>query len=97
MIHAVLTWLSTLFGMDNLSGPNYGFWSGIGSDIGEVTIIGGAVMLYRHHNCHVEGCLRLGKYPVEGTPYVVCKRHHPGMPEHITYAHILDAKGAGHV
>jgi hypothetical protein len=32
----ILHWL----GVDNLSGPIYGFWSGFGSDVGEIAIVG---------------------------------------------------------
>ena len=45
-----------ILGMDDLSGRWYGFWSGFGSDIGELGIIGGLVGLLRHKNCHVKGC-----------------------------------------
>lgn len=58
----------------------YNFWSGFGSDVGEVVIIGGLVQLYRKHSCHVRGCWRISRHPVEGTPYVVCTRHHPTVP-----------------
>lgn len=65
------------FGLTNASGRAYAFWSGIGSDIGELTIIGGLVAIYRKHNCHARGCWRVGRLAVAGTPYVVCHRHHP--------------------
>jgi hypothetical protein len=60
-----------------LSGSGYQFWSGIGSDIGEVVIIGGLYGLLRKHNCHAKGCWRIGRHPVDGTNYIVCRRHHP--------------------
>ncbi len=60
----------------NGSGPYYGFWSGFGSDLGEATLIAGALAVWRHHSCHVRGCARLGRQ-VEGTPYLACPRHHP--------------------
>lgn len=72
MIH----WFFVHTGTYNESGPYYGFFSGFGSDIGELAIIGGLVALVRHHNCHVKGCKRLGR-KVEGTPYVACHVHHP--------------------
>lgn len=84
--------LQHFIGADNVSGAAYGFWSGFGSDLGEVAIIGGVIQLVRHHNCHVKGCPRVGKFQVEGTPYKVCKLHHPGTPEgDITYLHIVKA------
>jgi hypothetical protein len=70
-------WLEHWLGMDNLSGPIYGFFSGSGSDIGQVTLVGGVAMMVRKHNCHVHGCWRVGRHPIAGTPYVVCRKHHP--------------------
>ena len=34
-------------------------------------------VLLRKHNCHADRCMRIGRFPVEGTPYVVCRHHHP--------------------
>ena len=34
-------------------------------------------VLLRRHNCHVKGCPRIGRHPVTGTTYTVCRRHHP--------------------
>lgn len=51
------------------------FYGGIGSDLGEVTLVGAVVLAYRHHNCYVPRCLRLGHIdPEHGHP--ACKRHH---------------------
>jgi hypothetical protein len=38
------------------------------------------VTYLQQHNCHVKHCWRLRKHAVEGTPYIVCKKHHPGVP-----------------
>lgn len=74
-------WLAHVFGLDNLSGPLYGFWSGLGSDLGELPMLGAAVTLARRHNCHYPRCARIGRFPVEGTPWTVCAKHHPvGAP-----------------
>ena len=74
-------WLSHFLGLDNLSGPYYGFWSGVGSDLAEVTLVGAMLTLVRKYNCHVKWCWRVGRHPVEGTTYTVCRRHHPeGKP-----------------
>jgi hypothetical protein len=79
----VAWWILHVLGVDNLSGPWYGFWSGIGSDITEFAIVGGIFSLYWKHTCHVQRCWRLGRHPVENTGYVVCRRHHPnGAPTH---------------
>ena len=63
----------------------YNFWSGIGSDLGEITLVTGLILgilgFYKHHNCHVEKCRRLGR-PVPGTPMVACWEHHPEHTHH---------------
>jgi hypothetical protein len=69
-------WFEVHSGTSNESGVYYGFWSGFGSDLGEATVFVGIVAIWRHHNCHVKGCPRIGR-PVPGTPYVACPRHHP--------------------
>jgi hypothetical protein len=84
----MLHWLSHFFGLDNLSGPFYGFWSGVGSDIGEVTIIGGLVTIGRHKNCHVKGCWRIGRH--HHGPYLLCSKHHPLVPDEITEEAVSD-------
>lgn len=65
----------------------YDFWSGFGSDISEfalaISLVGVLYALLRRHNCHVHGCWRIGRHKVDGTEYVVCRRHHPtGAPTH---------------
>lgn len=51
------------------SGRMYNFWSGFGSDLGELAIVGAVV---RHVNCSQRGCWRLGHH-YGGT--VSCHRH----------------------
>ncbi|MFZ0249850.1 MAG: hypothetical protein WAL61_07880 [Acidimicrobiales bacterium] len=77
-------------------GPDqyYNFWSGFGSDLGEATLITAvAVGVYtgvRKVNCHTKGCWRIGHHVLEGTPYILCRHHHPGVPSHgASHAHIL--------
>jgi hypothetical protein len=60
----------------------YNFWSGIGSDVSEITLLGMVVALIKHHNCHSKRCLRPGhKHPVHGWP--ACKKHWHEVPSHI--------------
>lgn len=68
-----------------LSGNGYQFWSGIGSDFGQLTLLTGMVAIsvgwWRHHNCHVKGCWRLnwhGAPTEDGHPR--CRKHHPHDP-----------------
>jgi hypothetical protein len=71
----VWTWMLVHFGIRDLSGPWYGFWSGFGSDLGEITLIGAIVAMGRHKNCFVKGCWRLGHPdPEHGHP--ACRKHH---------------------
>ena len=74
MFHALLHLMGVL---PRSPSSAYNFWSGFGSDIGEVVLIGGMASLVRHHNCHAKGCWRLGHTPVAGGKYKVCHRHHP--------------------
>jgi hypothetical protein len=78
-------------------GPDryYNFWSGIGSDLGEATLISavgiGVYTGVRKVNCHTKGCWRIGHHRLEGTPYVLCKHHHPHVPtKGASHEHILE-------
>ena len=70
-------WLSHFFGLDDLSGPWYGWWSGAGSIVIQPAIFAAAFVFYRHHTCHVHRCWRIGHRQVPGTDHVACRRHHP--------------------
>jgi hypothetical protein len=84
-------WLAVHTGTVNEAGPYYGFFSGFGSDIGEVTILGGVITIYRGHNCHTKGCWRVGVHTTP-TGYKLCKKCvakpkstltlHPIHPDH---------------
>ena len=86
-------------------GPDlyYNFWSGFGSDLGEATLISAVIVgVYtgvRKVNCHTKGCWRIGHHPLEGTPFILCRHHHPEVPnggashEQILFEH-LKAKRA---
>ncbi|MDE3086385.1 MAG: hypothetical protein KGJ77_06430 [Acidobacteriota bacterium] len=69
-------------------GPDiwYNFWSGFGSDLGEATLISavciGVYTGVRKVNCHTKGCWRIGHHPLDGTPYILCRHHHPSVPNH---------------
>lgn len=67
-------WLLHVLGVDDVSGRWYGFWSGAGSDIGELALIGAVLGMFRKHNCHQRRCWRVGRHIVNGTPW--CNRHH---------------------
>jgi hypothetical protein len=63
-----------VLGLDNAAGPIYLFWSGFAGDLG---LLGASYAVLRKHNCHVQGCPRVGRHKVAGTEWVVCSRHHP--------------------
>ncbi len=83
-----MNWLAHFFGLDNLSGPWYGFWSGVGSDIAELAIIGGLITMVRQHNCEVHKCWRLGRHKT-AAGHRACRRHHPDG--HLTHERLLRA------
>ena len=72
-----MRWLAALLGLTDPSGPAYLWWSGFGADL---QIFAALAVFLRRHNCHEPGCWRLGRHPIDGTPYVVCRRHHPDIP-----------------
>jgi hypothetical protein len=72
-------WLLHALGLDTTSGPVYAFWSGAGSDLGEVALLGGMITLVRKHNCHERRCWRVGRHVVDGTPW--CNHHHEAARE----------------
>lgn len=72
MIHGFLIFI----GVTNPSGRAYLWWSGIGSDLGEFAIFG---LVYRRLVCHQRGCFRLGHHSIDGSPLIVCRKHHPEL------------------
>lgn len=67
MTHFLDTWF--------LYGRGYQFWSGAGSDFGELSILIAIGMFFRHRNCHVKGCWRLG-HPNPDHGWPACRKHH---------------------
>ena len=68
-------WFAIHTGTYNEPGPYYGFFSGFGSDITEVLLLGGIVQIYRRHNCVTKGCYRLGRHQVGNTHLKTCPKH----------------------
>lgn len=77
---ASMTSLSLYWLWHPLSGPGYQFWSGIGSDVSEIAIIGGAIAVFRRWNCAAPGCLRHGRHPTADGQHCLCRKHHPDLP-----------------
>ena len=80
----------------------YSWWSGAGSDMGELTLVAGMLALYKAHlNCSVTGCPWPGRHVSQGDDgrtYKTCHKHHPGVDHgrRITQADI-DTVHAEHV
>jgi hypothetical protein len=67
-------WFLAFTGASDSSSTAYGFWSGFGSDFGELAAV---AILWRKVNCHAKGCPRVGLHRVDGTHFVTCRKHHP--------------------
>ena len=74
----MLHWLQIAFNtyvLHPMHGNGYQWHSGIGSDLGELTLVAAVVGTYKHKNCHVKKCWRLGHaHPEHGWPS--CRRHY---------------------
>lgn len=99
MIH----WLQTAFSTYVLHvehGNGYQFWSGMGANFGEVTVIGAAVALVRHWNCDAPWCPWRGKHPTADGLHHLCRKHHPDLPNRrlslaeIHHRHVRAKEGA---
>lgn len=60
--------LLRILGVDDPSGPWYGFWSGFGSDLGEFALV---ATVWHHLNCHEKGCWRPARHASDG----YCRKH----------------------
>lgn len=71
--HWLMVHLSEETGTSSSASRSYNFFSGFGSDLGEVTLVVGLVTILQHLNCHQPGCWRLGHPTPKG--YKLCKKH----------------------
>lgn len=67
----------------------YAFESGSGAIIlGDLPLIGGLLVLVRHHNCEIPGCLRLQIKRPTAAGHLLCRKHHPAPgPASLEEAH----------
>ena len=71
-------WLAIHTGTDNEPGPFYGFWSGFGSDLSELALLAGVAGASSDATTATStGAGASAATSVEGTPYTVCRSHHP--------------------
>lgn len=91
---ALQHWIAVHTGTEH-AGPDkfYNWWSGFGSDLGEVTLVTAIVtpgiVAARRANCHTRGCWRLGHTvtdPATGHAYHQCVRCDPHLKDH-AHAH----------
>ena len=76
------------FGTDNGNSATYLFYSGIfGVLVFAAGQIAAVYAILRRNNCHQPRCWRLGRFPVEGTTWNACHRHHPHPPDSGTIRH----------
>jgi hypothetical protein len=73
-ISDVWTWVYNAARWTWHDADGYNFISG---PLADITLLGGAYAIARRHNCHVKGCWRIARASVQGTTYVVCRKHHP--------------------
>lgn len=98
MIHLILR----VLGIDDVSGPWYGFWSGFGSDLSELALVGALLGIIRRHNCRVRWCWRIGHHkltdPDSGAERMLCWRHHPDVHhKNLTRARIAEIQERRHL
>lgn len=87
MLHA----MAHVLGLDDPSGGWYLWWSGPCADLG---LLGGALTLYRRHNCEIAGCPRLGRH-ITAAGHRVCRTHHPDGPLTVSDVHEAHRQAGG--
>lgn len=86
-------WISHWTGLDNGSGAFYLFWSGFGSFLLSLSVLGGLIGVWRKHLCHQDRCWRFARHPIEidGVGHALCRKHHPGTGGRLTSERIVAA------
>lgn len=83
----------TFLGVKDEASRWYAFESGSGAIIlGDLPLIGGLIVLLRHHNCEIPGCLRFQLKRPTAAGHLLCRKHHPA-PGPLT---LEDAHAAHH-
>ena len=69
----------------------YQLESGFLPSLTVMTVLTAIITAIRTSNCHVHRCWRIGRYPVAGGQYKVCRHHHPDATVRqgkVTVAHV---------
>ncbi|MGN6472259.1 MAG: hypothetical protein ACTHK4_01260 [Mycobacteriales bacterium] len=65
-------------GVKNEASRWYAFESGSGAIIlGDLPLLGGLILLIRHHNCEIPGCFRIHLKRPTAAGHLLCRKHHP--------------------
>lgn len=87
-----LLWFLGVYPVPSGTSAMYQLWSGFIPALAIVSLLGGAWAHFKHINCHVHHCLRLGRYHVGNS--LLCRRHHPDPPpRHLTPQAVKQAYG----
>lgn len=73
-----LLWFLGVYPVPSGTSAMYQLWSGFIPALAIMSLVGGLWSHFKHINCHVHGCWRVGRYHVAS--YLVCRRHHPDAP-----------------
>jgi hypothetical protein len=83
-----------VLGVKNEASRWYAFESGSGAIIlGDLPLLGGLILLIRHHNCEIPGCLRIHLKRPTAAGHLLCRKHHPDPgPHSVEEAHAAHHK-----
>ena len=87
LVHVSLSWYWI---WHPLFGPGYQLYSGSLSDLSELTLLGGLIAMWRHHDCGVKGCWRLSVRKPTAAGDHVCRKHAPVGHVGKSHAQILE-------
>jgi hypothetical protein len=65
-----------------LSGTGASLYGGVLGDLGELTLVAGALALLKHLNCDAPGCWRYGPHRTADRHHKLCRVHHTDLPNH---------------
>jgi hypothetical protein len=91
---AVTHWLAWRFGMGISPVPQGTGWpyqleSGFVPALTVLSLLTAIIGTYHLHNCHKDGCWRIGKHKINGTPW--CSRHEGDARPEVSVEHLLEA------
>jgi hypothetical protein len=92
--HHIWAWIMHATGSDNVSGPEYGFWSGFAGDITLLfAVLTAPYVQWKRNNCQTKRCWRFGRHAFtdEGVIRHLCWKHHPDVNrKQLTVRHLQE-------